>query len=198
MSPRSIPLPRSGPVDWLLEAPNGDLWLSVLGGGLQRRDGESGKVLDDVAESSGLTALDTEAIRIGPDGALWLAGAQGPAALGPATASLRSRRRRRRRARVLVRLPGRQPSMAAPPVRPGAVAPPGRRLAKREQRLAVAQGVPAVESTGLAAGRSGRPWLATRRGLFRIDPQTASVRGFGVRDGLSSQEFTDRALLITA
>ena len=190
------PLPRSGPVDWLLEAPNGDLWLSLLGGGLQRRDGETGRVLDEVAATSGLTALDTEAIRIGPDGAVWLAGAQGllrwdpqqrrfAGVAGTGTERVFSFAFQDESRLWLHRLSGlelwqRQPSGW-----------------QREKRLAVAHGVPAVESTGLQLDASARPWLATRRGLFRIDPQSESVRAFGVRDGLLSQEFTDRALLIT-
>ena len=190
-------LPRSGPVDWLLEAPNGDVWLSVLGGGLQRRDGDSGKVLEEVAAESGLTALDTEAIGIGPDGALWLAGAQGLLSWDP----------QRLRFAVLAGTGGER-------VYSFAFEDDGRlwlhRLSglelwrrqatgwQREKRLTIAQGVPAVESTGLQLDGTGRPWLATRRGLFRVDPESESVRLFGVRDGLLSQEFTDRALLITA
>jgi len=191
------PLPRSGPVDWLLEAPNGDVWLSVLGAGLQRRDGESGKVLDDLAESSGLTALDTEVIRFGPDGALWLAGAQGLLRWNPplrrfvAAAGIGGERVFSFAFQDDNRLWLHRLSGLELWHRQGA----GWR---REKRLAVAQGVPAVESTGLALDGLGRPWLATRRGLLRVDPESESVRGFGVRDGLLSQEFSDRALLITA
>ena len=189
-------LPRSGPVDWLLEAPNGDLWLSVLGGGLQRRDGESGKVLDEVGAASGLSALDTEAIGIGPDGGLWLAGAQGLLRWDPL----------HRRFAVAAGIGGErvfsfafQDDSRLWLHRLSGLELWRRHAAgwQREKRLAVAQGVPAVESTGLQLDASGRPWLATRRGLFRIDPKSDAVRLFGVRDGLLSQEFTDRALLIT-
>ena len=68
----------------------------------------------------------------------------------------------------------------------------------REERLSVAQGVPAVESTGLEIDAARQLWLATRRGLFRVDPYSRQSRHFGVRNGLPSQEFNDGALLLTA
>ena len=58
-----------------------------------------------------------------------------------------------------------------------------------------------MESNRLQRDAHGRLWLATRRGLFRAEPATATapprVRAFGVRDGLLNQEFNDRALLMT-
>ena len=190
--------PETGPVDWLVQTADGSVWLSSLGGGLQRRDGESGAVLDDIGADSGhgLTAMDTEMIAAGPDGALWLAGAQG---------LLRWEQTARRFLPVagtggervfsfafqdathlwLHRLSGLELWRG------------DARGWRREQRLAVADGVPAVESTGLEIDAGKRLWLATRRGLFRIDQQSGKVRNFGVRDGLLSQEFNDRALFIT-
>ncbi|HYM86514.1 MAG TPA: ATP-binding protein, partial [Pseudoxanthomonas sp.] len=191
--------PSTGPVDWLVEAPDGSIWLSSLGGGLQRRDGESGRVLDDITAESGhgLSAVDTEAIQTGPDGSLWLAGAQG---------LLRWDAHARRFVQVAGTGDERVFSFAfETDDRLWLHRLSGLELWrnqgdgwKREKRMAVAEGVPAVESTGLRLDAGKRVWLATRRGLFRIDPATGNVRHFGVRDGLLSQEFNDRALLITS
>src|SRR5690606_26352713 len=70
----------------------------------------------------------------------------------------------------------------------------------RQLRLGVSEGIPATEATGMRIDARHRLWLATRRGLFRIDPPDgglpARVRPFGVREGLPSQEFVDRAIAI--
>ena len=190
--------PDTGPVDWLVQTADGSVWLSSLGGGLQRRDGESGAVLDDIAAGSGhgLTALDTEMIMAGPDGALWLAGAQGLL-------------RWEQAARRFLPVPGIGGERVYSFTFQDSTHLWLHRLSglelwrgdargwQREKRLAAAEGVPSVESTGLEVDAGKRLWLATRRGLFRIDQQSGQVRNFGVRDGLLSQEFNDRALFIT-
>ncbi|WP_164978530.1 sensor histidine kinase [Pseudoxanthomonas composti] len=65
--------------------------------------------------------------------------------------------------------------------------------------LAPGAELPEIESVGMQLDPRGRIWLATRRGLFRINPHhvdgSFDVRLFGVRDGMRSQEFTDRCLL---
>ena len=190
--------PGAGAVDWLVQTADGSVWLSSLGGGLQRRDGETGAVLDDIDAGSGhgLAALDTEMIMAGPDGALWLAGAQGLLRWEQAARKFRP-------------VPGTGDERVfsftfQDPAHLWLHRLSGLELWRgdargwrRERRLAVAEGVPAVESTGLEIDAGKRLWLATRRGLFRIDPRSGQVRNFGVRDGLLSQEFNDRALFIT-
>ena len=188
-----------GPIDWLVETPEGDIWLSSGGAGLQRRDAASGKVLDNITQDSGhgLSAVDTEALQIGPDGALWLAGAQGLLRWDGS-------------ARKFVPVPG----IGSGRIYSFTFEAAGRlwvhRLTglelwrkgtqawAREDRLSVAQGVPAVESTGLEIDAARQLWLATRRGLFRVDAQARQSRHFGVRNGLPSQEFNDGALLLMA
>ena len=190
--------PGTGLVDWLVQTADGSVWLSSLGGGLQRRDGESGAVLDDIDADSGhgLTAVDTEMIATGPDGALWLAGAQGLL-------------RWEQSVRKFLPVPGTGDERVFSFTFQDSTHLWVHRLSgleswrgdargwRREKRLAVHEGVPAVESTGLEIDAGKRLWLATRRGLFRIDPRSGQVRNFGVRDGLLSQEFNDRALFIT-
>lgn len=188
-----------GPIDLLAETAEGDLWLSSVGGGLQRRDGGSGKVLDNITPESGhgLAAADAEALQIGPDGALWLAGAQG--LLRWETSS-----------RKFVPVPGMGEGRVFSFTFEDAerlwvhrltgleLWRKGAQAWTREDRLSVAEGVPAVESTGLEIDAARQVWLATRRGLFRVDPYSRQSRHFGVRNGLPSQEFNDGALLLTA
>ena len=189
--------PDTGTVDWLVEMPDGDIWLSSLGGGLQRRDAGTGKVLENVNAGSGhgLDAVDTDVIRLGPDGTLWLAGAQGV---------LRWHPQSRQFVPVVDAADGRVFAFAFQDADQLWL----HRLAglelwtrnaqgwQRSRRLALREGVPAVESTGLQLSADGQVWLGTRRGLFRINPHTGQVRHFGVRDGLLSQELNDSGLLL--
>ena len=189
--------PTLGRVEWLVQTGDGSLWLSSLDGELQRRDVATGRVLDRInAESGhGLSATDTETLRVGPDGMLWLAGTQGLLRWEPSL-------------RRLQPVPGVDAGRIFSFVFQGPDVVWVHRLAGLEswrrapsgwvrgQTLTPADGVPAVESTGLQIDAENRLWLATRRGMFHISPQAAQVRSFGVRDGLSSQEFNDRALLL--
>ncbi|QDH69311.1 ATP-binding protein [Marilutibacter alkalisoli] len=50
-------------------------------------------------------------------------------------------------------------------------------------------GLPRVAANGLIVDRAGIVWLTSERGLVRLDPETRSVRVYGVRDGLPSQEY---------
>jgi signal transduction histidine kinase len=55
-----------------------------------------------------------------------------------------------------------------------------------------------VEVGGLAMDATGRLWASSSRGLWRIDPERATARRFGVRDGLPGQEFSDRPMAQSA
>lgn len=184
-------------IDWLRQAPSGDIWLSTQGGGLQRRDGVTGKVLERVNDESGhgLTLLDTEAVHLAPDGALWLAGGQGllqwddtahrfaPMIGGERVYSFVFQDNDRV---WLHRLSG---------IEAWRRTPAGWKL---ERRVGMADGIPAVESTGLEIDAGKRLWLATRRGMLRVDTggDKVAVRIYGVRDGLPNQEFNDHGTLM--
>jgi len=74
-----------------------------------------------------------------------------------------------------------------------------RRIGGRWQRDAgagPAQDIPSLEGAGLEIDRKGRVWLSSGRGLFRWDPASRQLRRFGLADGLGSQEFVDRALVM--
>lgn len=178
-----------GPVRLLAESADGLLWLASYGGGVQARD-RDGRVVHSLVpdDGHGIDSPEQGQMADGPDGALWIAGPKGL-------------RRWDARAARFQRIAG-APEEA---VFGFAVVPPdtlwlhrmgaleayrwnGSALA-RFRRVGVEAGLPAVQSGGLLADRSGGLWLTTARGLLRYDPVGERLRVFGVRDGLPSQEF---------
>lgn len=178
-----------GPVQLMAETADGLLWLSSYGGGMQARDPD-GHVRQSLTmrDGKGIDSPDQEQLSAGPDGALWIAGPQGM-------------RRWNAQAARFDRIPG------APDdhVYGFALVPPdtlwlhrmgaleayrwdGSALVRIAQ-VGAESGLPAVESGGVLADRSGALWLTTARGLLRYDPLGKRMRVFGVRDGLPSQEF---------
>src|SRR5690606_27584187 len=170
-----------GQIDHLALAPDGTLWLSNAGSGLQQRDVRSGRVLRNIPHGAeyGLADAALEAIGFDPSGRLWVAGASGLAAWEASEARF----------------------APAPGIEVGervfgfAFANPGelwlQRLSGLQQYLlrdgrwqpgqsaGIADGVPAVEGAGLAVDPAGRVWLASSRGLHRWDPRARTLRSFG-------------------
>jgi signal transduction histidine kinase/DNA-binding NarL/FixJ family response regulator len=180
--------PPAGAIDFIVPMPSGDVWVAGYGGGLQRRDAD-GRVTLAVNPDSGhgLDTQDTEAVLVGPDGALWVANAQGLL--------------RWNGERFDLQLDG-----GGGPVQGVAfvdtddvwVYRPG--LLQRWRREAGAwskvdevdsgnDGLPSAEAGGLVRDRAGRLWLFTVRGLLRFDPETRAIRRFGPGDGLRELEF---------
>ncbi len=198
------PIMGKGPLEWILEAPDGSLWLAFIGAGLQRRDPD-GKVLQEfkAGQTPGLASADFVTVRIGPDGSPWVAEGDWILRWDPQTGAF-------------VPLAGVKPPDGGAAIHSFVLDGADRLWVQRlsglemwqragprwnlDLRLGVADGIPATEATGLRVDGQHRVWLATRRGLFRIDPpageQAARVRGFGVREGLPSQEFIERAIAI--
>jgi len=187
-------------INWIVPAADGSLWFGAPGSGLQRRDADSGRVLESLeAGTPGLGSADLAMLRIGPDDQPWVAAEEGLRQWDPATRSF-----------VV------PPGMDGGPVLAFAFDGAERiwlhRLTgleawnleqgrwRRSLHLGAADGIPATEATGLLVDGSHRAWLATRRGLFRVEPGAAGkatrVRRFGVREGLPSQEFTERTLVL--
>lgn len=195
-------VPDGTSVDWLVQTGDGSLWLATQMGSLQHRDGQTGQVLDSLARSeqdSEPSEIDT--MLAGPDGQLWTASNRGIERWDPV---------QRRFVTVIGAGVERVLSFAF-------VAPDQlwlHRLSGLEhwrrrdgrwtqvRQIAPKHGLPALESTGMTIDPEKRVWLATRRGLFRIEAPTdeapVRVRNFGVRDGLMSQEFNDRGLLMAS
>ncbi|MDV3255842.1 MAG: response regulator [Lysobacter sp.] len=189
----------AGPVDLIAQAPDGTVWVSFAGAGLQQRNPATGALLATVVPGpeQGLGMGDTEALVFDPGGRAWIATAQGVRRWDGDSGRFEA------------------PAGIAVDDRVFALgfAPDGslwlQRLSGLEQYRATgdtwhrvahagtAQGIPAAEAAGLQVDRDGRVWLATRRGLFRWDPGSDHARRFGLPDGLSSQEFVDRSLVLS-
>ena len=178
-----------GPVHLLAESADGLLWLASYGGGMQARD-RQGRVVHSIRpqDGRGIDSPEQEQLADGPDGALWIAGPKGLRRWN--SGSLR-----------FDTIPGAPDDHVfgfafVPPDtlwlhRMGALEAYRWNGSSLVRFLQVGSdaGLPAVESGGVLADRSGALWLTTARGLLRYDPIGARLRTFGVRDGLPSQEF---------
>ena len=182
------PIGAGGVLD-LVESSDGLLWMSVADEGVEARTADGRRVYRFAAgDGHGVDCVEQDQLAIGPDGAVWLAGPSGL----------------RRWDADAERF---EPIRGAPRDRVFGFAyvPPdtlwlhrldqlegyrwdGRALA-RFRVLGADGGLPAVESGGLMADRSGVLWLSTVRGLWRYDPVGDRLRRYGVRDGLPEQEF---------
>lgn len=192
--------PAGGTIEWLMEAPDGSIWVHGQGAGVQRRDSESGQVLDHFDSTSmyGSTLSEVEKFELDPEGALWVAGKGGLL-------------RWQADSREFVPVPDMAGERALNFVFEDADSVWLHRLSGlelwhreegglwvKQRRLSMAEGVPTVESTGMRIDGQRQLWLSTRRGLFRINTVSGDVRHFGLRDGLLSQEFNDRTLVLAS
>lgn len=169
---------------------DGTIWIANPTG-VQSRD-EDGRVLRSIsAGTAGLPAnVLIEQLGLGPDGALWLASSKGllmwntgarrfepvPGAGGQHVFGFA----RGEKERVWL-------------ARFGAVEAyrwDGAKLTL-ESAIDARSGFPALEPSGLVVDLGGRLWLTSVRGLIRVNPDSRSVRIFGVHDGLPGQEFAD-------
>lgn len=190
------PVPQ-GQVGWLLNAGDGSQWLAAAGGGVQRRDPGSGKVLLNLpaGPDSGLGEADIEAMVLAPDDAPWVAGSGG-----------------------ILRFDGtRQRFLPVPEMgqeRAFALAFDGadvlwvqrmtgleqfRRGAdgwRRGEHVDTRHGMPAVAADALLVDARHRVWVTTSRGLYRWDPLRRNLRHVGLQDDASSEEYLDRAALL--
>ncbi|WP_303636422.1 hybrid sensor histidine kinase/response regulator [Stenotrophomonas tuberculopleuritidis] len=69
---------------------------------------------------------------------------------------------------------------------------------ERQAVVGAEQGYPAISATGLVVDAQGVAWATSARGLVRVSADGASVRLYGVHDGLPSQEFREHTLVATA
>ncbi|HEY2345507.1 MAG TPA: two-component regulator propeller domain-containing protein [Xanthomonadaceae bacterium] len=189
--------PLSGPNDLIAQTPDGRVWISSLGVGIQARSGD-GRVLFSIkpGDDLGLTAADTEQLGVSPQGALWLSNGRGLFAWNDA-------------AHRFAPVPGSPTDRIYGFAFADARTLWLHRLGGLERygwdghaldlqlRVDEKRGLPAVESGGVIADARGDVWLTTVRGLLRFDPGSGRVRMYGVRDGLPSQEFGRHPPLLT-
>jgi len=196
---RDWPLHSAGQVafapETLLEDARGDLWLGTPGA-VQRRDGRSGEVLDAFARHP-VTGheLAFQQLRLGPDGEPWIASGTGLLRWEPATRRLLPVDGPDGALEVSGFVP--ESAQALWVFRIGELERWQWREGRWQLSRRIKAGLPNVSANGMQRDGQGRLWLATQRGLLRVDvsdPRRAMVRSFGVRDGLSSQEFLEKCL----
>ena len=192
----SDPVP-AGPIALVRAGPDGSLWLSAQGGGLQQRDPRTGAVLLQAAVGSdpGVGDGNTEALEFDAQGVPWIATGQGLARLVDGrfepVAAMRGARVHafdfdRSGGLWLQRVDGLEHWTSD--------AGRWRLLA----RIGVDRGLPAVAAHGLRVDPRGRVWWSTPRGLYRWDPASARLRQVAAGDGSDGRELIDRALVLTA
>jgi len=175
----------------LLEDARHDVWVGVSGM-VQRRDGATGQVLDEIQlNPSTQQDLAFQQLRLGPDGEPWVASGGGLLRWDPQQRTLVSIRE----------LEGDDISGFVPVgtgqlwlYRVGLLERWDLRGQGWQKTQSISAGLPSIPTNGLQRDAQGRLWLATQRGLLRVDPADGAVRSFGVRDGLSSQEFLEKCL----
>ena len=190
------PVP-DGPIGQLRVAPDGSLWLLANGAGVQQRDAASGRVLLDLraGDAGGLGLVDAEQLDLAPDGTPWVADATGMRRFDPVARRFRE-----------------EPSLAGERVYGFAFDGNEtlwlQRLAGLEhyrragdgwklvERIAQAQGMPAVGAAGMRMDARHRLWISTTRGLYCWDPVRRTLRHYGAQSGLSSEEFIDYGIAI--
>lgn len=183
--------PPPGMIDLLRRAPDGTLWLSINGFGLQQR-APDGRVLGTwpAGADTGVAGPDTEDIAFGPDGATWISGEAG----------LHRYDDGERRFERVAGSPQQR-------VFGFAFAADGtlwaQRLGALEQfelrqgflhlrrRVDAGDGFPALEVGGLVIDAAGDLWMTSARGLWHYAPATGHLRRYGRRDGLPNQEFSN-------
>ena len=175
------------------ETRDGVVWIASELDGVQARDG-AGRVVEAIPADGRHGLQPGRAVRQllrGPDGAPWLAGAQGLLTWNAGTHRF-------------------EPVPGAPVEDLYGVAIDddgdvwlagfgtlrharwtGAALAVLA-RYGESDGLPALAPSGLTVDRHGIAWLTSMRGLVRFDPRQRVARVYGVHDGLPSQEFGER------
>lgn len=180
----------AGLADLLYEDEDGQVWASVLGGAIERLSPGGARETSIPWDPAG-GAREVEQIGRGPDGAPWVVGTLGMARFDRAGA----------RWVALAGAPaGRIAAFAFDAE--GAVwlhdlAGLSRHRVEGDtlveiDRIGPAEGLPAMRGGGLAVDAGGRVWVLAPGGIWRFDPATRAVRGFGRADGLLAAEFGER------
>jgi len=179
-------------------APGHRVWMGSNPVGLQLRDTRTHRVLRNFLAAehidSGFDLGDLEQMEIGPDGVLWIAGADGIAWLDDNNGidiepALHGQR---------VLAFGFDGTNALWLFRNNQLQrfelEEGRW--KHAQSVGVAQGLPPLEAGGLRVDSRHRVWLSSRRGLYCWDPASGHMQHVGVQNGLHNQEFVKGVLAL--
>ena len=177
-------------IDLIRQAPNGELWLSVMSYGIQRRDAD-GNVLDTIRfdQQRGLSDNAVEQMLFDARGQLWVTSGAGLLRwdndrFEPVPGISRG---------IIHDLAWNGPDEVWL-ARTGALERyhwDGLGMRLRE-RVGVTEGMPAVSMGGIVLGKRGQVWATTPRGLVRWDGKQRQLRLYGERDGLPDVEFSGR------
>ena len=183
-------------IDLMRQAPDGTVWVSVMGVDLQQRDAE-GRLLHryPLEHFRGTADAPIEQIRFDAHGRPWVMGDMGIW---------------REQAGRFEAVPG----VSRGPIYDLVWIDPQQLWLARQgaferyqwdgmslrliQRIDGSAGVPPVTMGGLALAGNGQLWATTPRGLLRWDPKTRRLQQFNERDGLSDAEFTGRPPAVNA
>ena len=192
----TAPVP-SGQINHVSLAPDDTLWLAGLGGGVQQRDPASGRILRDIpaGDAGGLGAADIDGMVFAQTGEPWVAGEDGVSRFDVAEGRFRP-----------------VPDLGRERVHALAFDGPNllwlQRLSgleqyrrgldgwKRIDRVDAQDGMPAVAAAGLVVDARHRVWVTSSRGLYRWEPARRNLRRIGMQDGVSNEEYLDRAALL--
>lgn len=178
----------AGFVDQITEDHDSKIWVSAHGGGLTKIDPETLVITRFTPDNgSGLRSNDIEQFGFTAKGELLVATALGVDWFDAASQTFHA-----------------FDTISAQRIHAFAFAPDGtlwlHRLGALEQyrltdgkaiflqRIDAADGWPTLIARGLELDSSGVLWVASPRGLLRVDPQTHAIRSFDSHDGLPSSE----------
>ena len=189
----------TAPVRTLLRAGNGDLWVAPHNAGLVHY--HDGRVLQRLGEQQGLASNSVVVLAQDHAGNIWAGTTNGVSIINPGTGKIRTFRE----------VPGDRNSLAGSAVVSLLVDNRGRvwigslsgisRLEHLDAKGAVFRrfgsggGLPDTSINCMLEGLGGRIWFSTNLGLGLLDPQTGSIRSFGVADGIQGNEYTSGACL---
>ncbi len=179
-------LPR-GYVNRLLRAPDAGLWASLRGGGVARIDPATAAIRSWSVALGTLVNADISDLALDVDARPWISTSRGLERYNPNTDRFES-------------VPGSPAGAVHALTFDGAESLWLHRLGALEryewkdgtlriaERLASAQGWPAMQVSALHVAADHSIWIASQRGLWRVDGNNRGIRQFSERDGLPSAE----------
>jgi diguanylate cyclase (GGDEF)-like protein/PAS domain S-box-containing protein len=194
--------PATAPVRALFRASNGDLWVSPYDAGLVHY--HEGRAVQRFDEAHGLASDSVLVIRQDRAGYIWVGTTNGVSMINPASGKVRTFRE----------IPGDQQSLAGRTVASLLVDRQGRvwigtfsglsllkhidTAGAQFRRYGLDNGLPDTTINCMLEDDDGQIWFSTNHGLGRLDPNTGSIRSFGIADGIQGNEYNSGACLRTA
>ena len=185
----------AGEATLMRQTADGTLWIYTDIDGLQLR-APDGRVLRHIAPGShGLSQrLTVSEMRVGPDGAIWLATSEGLKRWNAGADAFEQVPGAPGTAVYAFRLPDTGVAWLAGMGTLEKYLWDGQRLQLLD-RIDRGDQFPALAPTGLVVDASGVAWVASMRGLIRVDPASRAIRVYGAHDGISNPQLRPQTLL---